>query len=166
MQTFDAEVHQVVLDAETVAGLKQLGRAHQTTLYMTLLAGFGVLLGRYSGQDDIVVGTPIANRQDAQLEDLIGFFVNTLALRLDVQPAQSVASLLAAVRHTTLEAYRYQDVPFERMVEAVAPQRRLDRSPVFQVFFVADTLILIERAGAVQKRILRHLEINYEIANG
>ena len=91
---------------------------------MTLLAAYGVLLARYSGQDDIVVGSPIANRQDAQLEPLIGFFVNTLVMRLRLRPGLSFAALLADVRRTALEAYQHQDVPFERVVKALAPHRR------------------------------------------
>ena len=102
---------------------------------MTLLAAFGALLWRYSGQEDMVVGAAIANRQDAQLEELIGFFVNKLALRMRVQPEMSFGSLLAAVRQTTLEAYQHQDIPFEQVVEEVAPQRSLGSSPIYQVSF-------------------------------
>src|SRR6202042_1389988 len=100
-----------------------------------LLSGFAVLLSRYSGQDDIVVGSPIANRQEAQLEEMIGFFVNTLVMRVQVSPGMSFRELLAKVKQTTLAAYQYQDVPFERLVEELAPQRSLNTSPVFQVMF-------------------------------
>ena len=94
------------------------GRANQATLFMTLLAAFAVLLERYSGQNDVVVGSPIANRQEPQLEDSIGFFVNSLALRVRIDRDASFRDLLAAVRATTLDAYLHQDVPFERLVEA------------------------------------------------
>ena len=134
-QTFEAEVCQVVVSAAETAAIKQLGQTQQATLYMTLLAAFGVLLARHTGQDDIVVGSPIANRQDAQLEGLIGFFVNSLVLRLRVRPAQRFTDVLAEVRQTALEAYRYQDVPFERLVEELQPQRSVNAMPVFQVMF-------------------------------
>ena len=104
VQTFEAEACHVMLSAEQAAKLKQVSRENQATLYMTLLAAFGVLLARYSGQDDIVVGSPIANRQEEQLEELIGFFVNTLAMRLRLTPAMSLRELLAQVRQTALEA--------------------------------------------------------------
>jgi non-ribosomal peptide synthetase component F len=94
--------------------LKRVSQQAHATLYMTLLTAFGVLLARYSGQDGIVVGSPIANRQHSLLEDLIGFFVNSLVLRIPVAPAQRFDALLAAIRQITLDAYRYQDVPFER----------------------------------------------------
>ena len=106
VQTFGAEVCQVRLSAEQVAGLKQLSQAQQATLYMTLLAAFAVLLARYSGQDDIVVGSPIANRQEAQLEGLIGFFVNTLVMRVRVEPEMSFARVAGSGAETALEAYR------------------------------------------------------------
>ena len=134
-QTFAAEAWHLKLSPAQVAGLKRLSQAHQTTPYMTLLAAFGALLWRYSGQEDMVVGAAIANRQDAQLEELIGFFVNKLALRMRVQPEMSFGSLLAAVRQTTLEAYQHQDIPFEQVVEEVAPQRSLGSSPIYQVSF-------------------------------
>ena len=118
-----------------MAGLKRLSRENQATLYMTLLAAFTLLLMRYSGQDDVVVGTPIANRQDSQLEGMIGFFVNTLAMRVKANPTTTFRALLKDVRRTALEAYRYQDIPFERLVEELAPQRSLNVTPVFQVAF-------------------------------
>ena len=129
-----------MLSAEQAAKLKQVSRENQATLYMTLLAAFGVLLARYSGQDDIVVGSPIANRQEEQLEELIGFFVNTLVMRLRLTPAMSLRELLAQVRQTALEAYRYQDIPFERLVEELSPQRSLNTTPVFQVVFALQNM--------------------------
>ena len=135
MQTFGAETCHVTVDGEQVAGLKRLSQGNQGTLYMTLLAAFGVLLSRYSGQDDIVVGSPIANRQEAQLEEMIGFFVNSLVMRMRVKGGMSFRDLLGQVRRTALDAYDHQDIPFERLVEELSPQRSLDRTPVFQVSF-------------------------------
>src|SRR5690606_5513977 len=106
------------------------------TLFMTLAAAFNVLLSRYAGQADICLGTPIANRSQAQTEALIGFFVNTLVLRTYVDPAASFADLLQQVRATALGAYAHQDVPFEQLVEALQPQRSLSHSPLFQVMLV------------------------------
>ncbi|WP_148054013.1 condensation domain-containing protein, partial [Pseudomonas brassicacearum] len=90
-------------------------------LYMTLLAGWGLLLSRLSGQDDLLIGSPVANRMRAEVEGLIGLFVNTLALRLDLDPGQSVSGLLAQVRACSLEAQGHQDLPFEQVVEIVRP---------------------------------------------
>jgi pristinamycin I synthase 3 and 4 len=135
VQTFGAELCQVKLGAGQTAGLKHLSQNQQATLYMSLLAVFGVLLSRYSGQDDIVVGTPIANRQEAGLEELIGFFVNTLAMRVRVQGEKSFGELVGEVRSVALEAYEHQEVPFERLVEELSPQRSLNTTPIFQVVF-------------------------------
>ena len=135
MQTFEAEVCQVELSGEQVKKLKRVSRENQATLYMTLLSGFGVLMSRYSGQDDIVVGSPIANRQEAQLEGMIGFFVNSLVMRVKVKGEGSFRQLLSEVRKTALGAYQHQDVPFERLVEELSPERNLNRTPIFQVMF-------------------------------
>ncbi|TFW29135.1 non-ribosomal peptide synthetase [Duganella callida] len=121
------------LDAELTAGLKALSQKHGTTLFMTLLAGWATLLARLSGQDDVVVGTPVANRQRSEMEGLIGFFVNTLALRVRLDDNPSVAQLLARVKAHTLNAYQHQDLPFEQVVEAVQPARSMGHSPLFQV---------------------------------
>ena len=102
---------------------------------MTLLAAFQTLLARYSGQEDIAVGLPIAGRQQAELEHLIGFFVNTLVLRTDLSGQPTFRELLARVRRVSLDAYEHQDLPFEKLVEELNPQRRLGRSPLFQVLF-------------------------------
>src|SRR4030095_610507 len=120
---------------ELAEGLKKLSQSHQATLYMSLLAGFGALLSRYSGQDDIVVGTPIANRQEAQLEEMIGFFVNTLVMRVRVDAEKSFGELLGEVRRVALEAYQHQDAPFERVVEELSPERSLNTTPIFQALF-------------------------------
>jgi non-ribosomal peptide synthetase component F len=105
------------------------------TLFMVLLAGWQTLLSRYSGQSDVVVGTPIANRNRMETEGLIGFFVNTLALRADLRGRPSFRELLRQVREVTLGAYAHQDVPFEKLVEELQPERRSRASPIFQVSF-------------------------------
>ncbi|MGZ5051735.1 MAG: amino acid adenylation domain-containing protein, partial [Methylobacter sp.] len=116
--------------------IKQLSRKQGVTDFMALLAAFTVLLSRYSGQTDIVVGCPIANRTQSQTENLIGFFVNTLALRMQIDAEQSFSELLAQVRKTALEAYSHQDIPFEALVEKINPARSLSYAPLFQVMFV------------------------------
>ena len=135
MQTYKADYCSATLSGHQVNAVKQLSQANQATLYMTLLSAFAVLLSRYSGQDDIVVGSPIANRREAQLEDLVGFFVNSLVMRVRLNPQQSFQELLAEVRKTALEAYQHQDVPFERLVEVLSPERSLNKTPIFQVVF-------------------------------
>jgi amino acid adenylation domain-containing protein len=123
------------LDPELTAALKALGRRHGTTLFMTLLAGWAAVLGRLSGQDDVVVGTAAANRGRQEIEGLIGFFVNTLAVRVDLSGAPTVAELLGRVKERTLGAQHHQDIPFEQVVERVAPGRTLSHTPLFQVMF-------------------------------
>ena len=121
------------LSRETTTKLKEISRREGVTLFMLLLAAFDVALSLYSGQDDVAVGAPIANRNCIEIEGLIGFFVNTLVLRTDLSGNPTVSELVGRVRHTTLEAYRYQDMPFEKLVEELAPERNLSRSPLFQV---------------------------------
>jgi non-ribosomal peptide synthetase component F len=123
------------LDAELTANLKALSQRHGTTLFMTLLASWAALLIRLSGQSEVVIGTPVANRHRAEIESLIGFFVNTQALRVDLSGSPSVAELLAQVRATALAAQEHQDIPFEQVVEALSPMRSMAHSPIFQVMF-------------------------------
>jgi amino acid adenylation domain-containing protein len=125
----------VVLDEALTAGLKELGRRQGTTLFMTLLAGWATVLGRLSGQPEVVVGTATANRGRAEIEGLIGFFVNTLALRIDLSERPTVAELLGRVKARALEAQQNQDIPFEQVVERVRPSRSLAYSPLFQAAF-------------------------------
>jgi condensation domain-containing protein len=134
-QDFAGDSVPLELDAELTAALKTLSRRHGTTLFMTLLAGWAVVLSRLSGQTDVVVGTPMANRGRLEIEELIGFFVNTLALRVDLSGAPTVVELLRQVRARALEAQQHQDIPFEQVVERVRPARSLAYTPLFQVMF-------------------------------
>ncbi|MFR9755899.1 amino acid adenylation domain-containing protein [Streptomyces sp. TR06-5] len=124
------------LPADLVRALEELGRAAGTTPFMTCLAAFTAVLHGWTGQDDIAVGTPVAGRDRAEVQNLIGFFVNNLVLRTDLSGDPSFTRLLERVRGTCLEAYRHAEVPFERIVERLAPERDLSRSPLFQIMFV------------------------------
>ncbi len=126
----------LTIPAELTAGLRTLSQGAGVTLFMTLLAAWGCLLARYSGEEDLVIGSPVAGRTHQALEPLIGFFVNTLALRLDLTGRPSFRELLARVRGVCLEAYAHQEVPFERLVEALEIPRNLAQAPLFQVMFV------------------------------
>ncbi|MDT9002475.1 condensation domain-containing protein, partial [Paucibacter sp. APW11] len=139
------------LDAELSQALKAASRRHGTTLFMTLLAAWAVLMARLSGQSDVVIGSPVANRQRVEVEGLIGFFVNTLALRIDVNGDRSVEELIEAVKRDTLDAYAHQDLPFEQVVDAVNPERSLSHSPLFQSMFTLGTAGMdSEQFGNVQ----------------
>ena len=123
------------LEAGLCRALRALGDHHQCTLFMTLLAGLSVLLGRLARQEDVVIGTAVAGRTHFNLEPLIGFFINTLPLRVDLAGEPSVAELLARVRTLVLSAQANQDLPFEQIVDAVQPPRSLSHTPIFQVMF-------------------------------
>jgi amino acid adenylation domain-containing protein len=125
----------VRLDRALTRELKALSARHGTTLFMTVLAAWASVLSRLSGQDDIVVGTPVANRSRTETEGLIGFFVNTLALRVDLSGSPDVETLLSHVRTKVVSGQDNQDLPFEQVVEIVQPARRLDHTPLFQVMF-------------------------------
>jgi surfactin family lipopeptide synthetase A len=137
--------------------LKALSRKEGVTLFMTLLAAFQGLLYRYTEQEDIVVGSPIANRNRTEIEGLIGFFVNTLVLRTDLSGNPTFRELLHRMRNTALEAYEHQDLPFEKLVEELQPERSLSHSPFFQVMFVLQnapsTAVTFEGLSASPVRI-------------
>ncbi len=135
VQTFCGGKQHVKLDVKLTQQLRQISQKSRTTLFMTLLAGFVVLLYRYSGQTDLVVGSPIANRNRREIEGLIGFFVNTLALRFDLSQQPTFETLLAQVRQVTQDAYDHQDLPFEMLMEKLQLERSLDRNPLVQVVF-------------------------------
>ncbi len=136
VQSFRGGGRSLLLSPERGAALRQLCRDEGTTLFMTLLAAFDVLFQRASGQDDVVVGSVIANRNRAELEGLIGFFVNALALRVDLAGDPSFRTLLDRAREVVLGAFAHQDLPFEKLVAEIQPERDLSRSPLFQVAFV------------------------------
>ncbi len=134
-QSFAGGSLPVRIEASLSRALKDLSRQHGVTLFMTVLAAWAAVLARLSGQDDLVIGTPTANRGRTETEGLIGFFVNTLALRLDLSGEPAVGEVLARVRRAALDAQDNQDLPFEQVVEIVQPPRRLDHTPLFQVMF-------------------------------
>jgi non-ribosomal peptide synthase protein (TIGR01720 family) len=135
VQTFQGKTHSHALPKTLNEALKELSRQHEATLFMTLLAALNILLSRYSGQEDIVVGTTIANRNRLETERLIGFFVNTLVLRTDLSGDPTFVELLQRVREVSLGAYAHQDLPFEKLVEELQPERDLSRSPLTQIVF-------------------------------
>ena len=138
--------------------LKEVSSRHRVTLFMTLLAAFKVLLWRYTNQADVVVGSPIANRTQAETEDLIGFFVNTLVLRTDLSGNPTFAQLLDRVKEVALGAYDHQDLPFEKLVEELSPERDFGHNPLFQVLFVLQnaTRSRLELPGLALERLDVH----------
>ena len=135
IQTFRGGTEKLQLDSKLTQQLKKLSQKSGSTLFMTLLAGFAVLLSRYSGQTDLVIGSPIANRNRTEIEKLIGFFVNSLVLRFDLSQEPTFKDFLAQVRQTTQNAYDHQDLPFEMLVEELQIERHLDRNPLIQIVF-------------------------------
>ena len=136
VQTFQGRRQQIQLNAELMQQLKTLSKQSEATLFMTLLAAFATLLYRYTSQADIVIGSPIANRNRSQIEPLIGFFVNTLALRVNLDGNPNFKELLTRVRQIVLDTHEHQDLPFEKLIEELQPERSLSYSPLFQVMLV------------------------------
>src|SRR5215212_8582567 len=148
---------ELVLPESLTRALKELSRQEGTTLFMVLLGAFQALLARYSGQEDIAVGSPIAGRNQAETEELIGFFVNTLVMRTDLSGDPSFREVLSRVREVALGAYDHQDLPFEKLVEELQPERDLSRTPFFQVFFNMQNMddTPIELRGLTAERIMQ-----------
>ncbi len=139
VQTHRGAMYFFTLPTELLRAIKVLSQQEETTLFMTLLAAFQALLARYTGSDDIVVGSPIINRKQVEIESLIGFFVNTLVLRTDLGGNPTFLELLGRVRKTALEAYSHGDLPFEKLVDELQPRRDLSHTPLFQVLFALQT---------------------------
>jgi amino acid adenylation domain-containing protein len=144
-QSYHGGMHALPLEARLYEAVRALGQRAGMTPFMTLLAAFKALLHRYTGETDLVVGTPIANRTRPEVEGLIGLFVNTLVLRTDLAGDPTFRQLLARVREVTLGAYAHQDLPFEKLVEELGPARTLAYNPLFQVMFVLQSA---ERSAA------------------
>ncbi|RIE00482.1 hypothetical protein D3H35_28285 [Cohnella faecalis] len=135
VQSFKGDQIQFVLDGELSAGLNRIAAETGTTLYMVLLAGYNVLLSKYTGQEDIVVGTPIAGRPHADVENIIGMFVNTLAMRSRPAGEKTFTAYLQEVKEVALQAYEHQEYPFEELVEKLNVRRDLSRNPIFDTMF-------------------------------
>ncbi|MCC6499597.1 MAG: amino acid adenylation domain-containing protein [Anaerolineales bacterium] len=135
VQTFHGARTSLTLSEPLSSALKELSRQESSTLFMTLLAAFSVLLYRQTGQTDMVIGTPIAGRSRSELERLIGVFLNTLVIRVDLNRDPTFLELVRRVRKVALQAYANQDIPFEKLLEELHPERYLNRTPIFQVFF-------------------------------
>jgi amino acid adenylation domain-containing protein len=165
-QTFRGAYQAMSLPADLTLQLKQFSRRQGATLYMTLLAAFDTLLSRYTNCDDIVVGAPIANRTRVETESLIGFFVNTLVLRNDLSGDPPYQDLLVRAREVVLAASTFQDLPFDRLVEELQPDRGLDRPPVFQVIFVLQNAPRqgLELPGLeLRPSAVRHLSLQFDL---
>jgi amino acid adenylation domain-containing protein len=170
VQTYRGATVPVALSGELLERLQALGRSEGATLYMTLLAAFQVLLGRYGGSEDVVVGSPIAGRTRGEVEALIGFFVNTLVVRTDLSGDPSFRETLRRVREATLGAYAHQDVPFEKLVVELQPERSLSHSPLFQVLFALQnaggggtTLAGLQTSGAGQGMEAAKFDLSLEL---
>ncbi|HEU4558944.1 MAG TPA: amino acid adenylation domain-containing protein, partial [Longimicrobium sp.] len=162
VQTFRGATVPVKLSPELLERLQRLGQSEGVTLFMTLLAAFQVLLAKYSGSEDVVVGSPIAGRTRGEVEELIGFFVNTLVLRTDLSGDPSFREVLGRTREATLGAYEHQELPFEKLVAELQPERSLSYSPLFQAMF---TLQNAEgRRGALAGLQVGGVDADLEIA--
>ncbi|MFJ4243824.1 amino acid adenylation domain-containing protein, partial [Streptomyces iakyrus] len=167
---------------ETVESLRELSRECGVSMFMTLLSAYAVLLGRYAGSDDVVVGTPVANRNRAETEGLIGFFVNTLVMRTDLSGDPSFREVLGRVRETALGAYAHQDVPFEQVVEALVSERDRSRTPLFQALFNYDFVESdsesggdaaggpvdrsVDRTGSAAERVVAKFDLRLVLSDG
>ncbi|NJN82948.1 MAG: hypothetical protein HC802_12165 [Caldilineaceae bacterium] len=139
IQRFRGGRHYFSLSHALTQGLQTLGRQEGATLFMTLLAAFDTLLWRYSGQEDVVIGTPYANRDEAEVQGLVGMFINTLVLRTDLSGNPPFRELLRRVRGTATELFSHASLPFEKLVEHLQPSRDLSYNPIFQVMFTLES---------------------------
>ena len=144
-QSFRGAYESIAFSPELAQALKVFARQEGVTLFMALLAGFQALLSRYSGEDQIVVGTDVANRTMSETEPLIGFFINLLALRTDLSGNPTFREFLGRVREVTLGAYAHQDMPFDKLVEELQPERSLSHNPLVQVLFVMQNIPKLKR---------------------
>lgn len=166
VQTFRGAEVRAVSPPGLAEALRRLSQQGEATLFMTLLAAFKALLYRYTGQCDVVVGSPVANRNRSEIEGLIGFFVNTLVLRSDLSGNPSFLELLAWVREVALGAYSHQDLPFEKLVEELRPERSLSHNPLFQVMFVLESEPLVGPALSglsVQQVAVSHTTSKFDL---
>ncbi len=164
LQTFNGRLTRFSIRGETHRAALALRERERVTVFMTMFAAFSAFLCRYAGQTDGCVGVAAANRGRPETESLIGLFVNTLALRIDLSGAPSFRQLLARVRRETLEAYAHRDAPFERIVERVRPERDLSRSPLFQVFFSLENAETAGAPIAMPGGSLRALDFDWRLA--
>ena len=160
VQTHHGATQSHLIAKPLVDKLRILSQSEGVTFFMTLLAAFQTFLSRFSGQEDIVVGSPIANRSYAEIEGVIGFFVNTLALRTDVSGNPSFRELLTRVKEVALGAYAHQDIPFEKLVEEIQPERSLSHNPIFQVMFALQNAPMqtLQLPGLLLERTPVHTE--------
>ncbi|MEO8191184.1 MAG: amino acid adenylation domain-containing protein [Acidobacteriota bacterium] len=170
LQTSRGDRHSIVLSPSLSSELKALSRSQGATLFMTMLAAFQAFLGRLTQQEDLVVGSPIAGRNRQETEELIGFFVNTLVLRADLSGDPTFRELLQRVREVSLAAYAHQDLPFERLVEELKPERSLGHSPIFQVMFAMQNASRekreipgLELAGFPVSRPVSHFDLSLDV---
>jgi hypothetical protein len=148
------------VEEEAFAKLKELSRRHGATLFMTLLSAFATLLSRYTGDTDILIGTPVANRRRAEVQPLIGFFVNMLVLRIKTSDGMTFSELLCRVRDICIQGYIHQEAPFEKVVEEVNPKRSLGRTPLFQVVCALQELPAVQTlSGGITIRP-NHIDIH------
>jgi amino acid adenylation domain-containing protein len=165
-RAFPAAQHTLCLSKQLTQDLKRLCQKENVTLFMALLAAYQILLHRYTGEEDIVVGTAIAGRQFSELENLIGVFINTLALRVDLSGDVTCRDLLARVKQVSLGAFEYQDLPFEQLVKELRPERTLAQGPLFQVMFLlqSEEILPLEMPGVTVEHFqAQHLMADYDL---
>jgi hypothetical protein len=163
-QSYQGDYYIHSLSIELTEKLKALSQQQEASLFMVLLAAFNLLLSRYSHQNDLCIGSPIANRTHSQIEGLIGFFINTLVLRSKINPESSFIQLLQQTRQTCLEAYSHQDIPFEYIVELLHPEPSLSYNPLFQVMLVLQNIKGLEQGFSLPSLNIKHLENSYSFA--